>query len=484
MLLGIKQGLLRRLNAKKIKCGHNVVLNKRDVFEGNNVLADNITIKYSKLGYGTYVGHDSYISWAEIGKYCSIAPQVSTVIGRHPTRDFVSTHPAFFRVKNISNISFVEEDSYDDIKWLTNNSAIKVGNDVWIGQGARFTDGVTIGDGAIIAANSFVTKDVPAYTIVGGTPAVEIRKRFSEEEIEFLENLEWWDLPQTSIAMLAKYFKHVDGLRQYINDLGSEISVVIPNYNKGRYLHNCIKSINEQIVVPKEIIIVDDCSPDDSEKVYQELDKLYSNVVIVRQPKNGGVSKARNTGILHAKTKYVTYIDGDDYYYSKYKLLNELLLIKYYEQRENKDVLAYSRTVQVDDEGNYIKAYLDKNYYLNGSCFMQILSTWKSETIPRDFCIKKDLLVKAGLFNEGHSLYEDLELLLHIAKNTEVYYTNGEGTAYRQVGNGLSSAAREKHKQALDEIWGSFIKNLGMMDKFRFWVWKVCAKLRRMSLKK
>ena len=68
-----------------------------------------------------------------------------------------------------------------------------IGNDVWIGYHATIMAGVTIGDGAIIAANSTVTKDVEPYAIVGGNPAAPIRKRFSEEQILELLKLKWWD---------------------------------------------------------------------------------------------------------------------------------------------------------------------------------------------------------------------------------------------------------------------------------------------------
>ena len=70
---------------------------------------------------------------------------------------------------------------------------INIGNDVWIGYNATILAGVTIGDGAIIATNSTVIKDVEPYSIVGGNPANEIKKRFSEDTITKLLELKWWD---------------------------------------------------------------------------------------------------------------------------------------------------------------------------------------------------------------------------------------------------------------------------------------------------
>ena len=75
-----------------------------------------------------------------------------------------------------------------------------VGNDVWIGYGTTIMSGVTIGDGAIIATKSVVTKDVEPYAIVGGNPAKEIRKRFSEEKIKELLEIQRWDWPIEKIT--------------------------------------------------------------------------------------------------------------------------------------------------------------------------------------------------------------------------------------------------------------------------------------------
>ena len=81
-----------------------------------------------------------------------------------------------------------------------NKGDIVIGNDVWIGYKAIILAGVEIGDGAIIGTRALVTKDVPAYSIVGGVPAKIIRKRFSEDIINELEILKWWDWPKQKIA--------------------------------------------------------------------------------------------------------------------------------------------------------------------------------------------------------------------------------------------------------------------------------------------
>ena len=88
-----------------------------------------------------------------------------------------------------------------------NKGDIVIGNDVWIGYEAVIMAGVHIGDGAIIGTRTVVTKDVPPYTIVGGIPAKEIRKRFSPDITEQMQTLKWWDWPVDKIREFLPYLK-------------------------------------------------------------------------------------------------------------------------------------------------------------------------------------------------------------------------------------------------------------------------------------
>ena len=97
---------------------------------------------------------------------------------------------------------FFEEwklDVKDTTKAWDNKGDIVLGNDVWIGYEAVILAGVTIGDGAVVGARAVVTKDVPPYTIVGGVPAKPIRKRFSQEKIDTLLKIKWWNWPEERI---------------------------------------------------------------------------------------------------------------------------------------------------------------------------------------------------------------------------------------------------------------------------------------------
>ena len=121
-----------------------------------------------------------------IGKFCMIASDVKFIMngGNHLTKA-ISTYPFSIFGHGWEHAMDGKEHPY--------KGDTKIGNDVWIGYNSTIMPGITIGDGAIIATNSTVVKDVEPYTIVGGNPANEIKKRFSKNVIERLLKLKWWD---------------------------------------------------------------------------------------------------------------------------------------------------------------------------------------------------------------------------------------------------------------------------------------------------
>ena len=121
-----------------------------------------------------------------IGKFCMIASDVKFIMnGANHLSNAISTYP--FAVFGNGWESAMEGKTYP------NKGNIEIGNDVWIGYNATIMAGVKIGDGAIIATNATVVSDVKPYTIVGGNPAREIKKRFSPEIVERLLKLQWWN---------------------------------------------------------------------------------------------------------------------------------------------------------------------------------------------------------------------------------------------------------------------------------------------------
>ena len=128
-----------------------------------------------------------------IGKFCAIASGVEFIMnGANHRMNSVTTYPF-----NLMGNGW--EKATPTLTDLPYKGDTIVGNDVWIGQNVTIMPGINIGDGAIIAANAVVTKDVPAYHIVGGNPAKIIRKRFDDDLIKHLLSIKWWDWPKEKI---------------------------------------------------------------------------------------------------------------------------------------------------------------------------------------------------------------------------------------------------------------------------------------------
>ena len=171
----------------------NIILPKKEYYF---FMADNP--KFHKYEIGDYTYGEPIIedfgSKLKIGKFCSIARGVTILLGGEHNVFWNSTYPF--------------NEVFDEAKEIKGHPATKgdteIGNDVWIGTEAIILSGVTIGDGAVIAARSVVVKDVEPYTIVGGNPAKVIKKRFSAGQIDHLQSIQWWNWPIEKIKANAK----------------------------------------------------------------------------------------------------------------------------------------------------------------------------------------------------------------------------------------------------------------------------------------
>ena len=157
-------------------------------------LKEDIEKNYAQIGDWTY-GNPSVMRWGTdhkliVGKYSSIGPDVSIILGGNHRHDWITTsqlpaetfqaYKKFPKAKDIKNFIYSKGD-------------IIIGNDVWIGAKSIILSGLKIGDGAVIAAGSVVSSDIKPYTIVAGNPAREVKKRFSNDVIEKLLTIKWWD---------------------------------------------------------------------------------------------------------------------------------------------------------------------------------------------------------------------------------------------------------------------------------------------------
>ena len=162
----------------------------------NDFVSDPVQFEKNNVLYHYPINHDKLI----IGKFCSIASGARFLLtSANHTSKSLSTYP--FPI-------FFEEWDLDKKQVASawdNKGDIVIGNDVWIGYEAVVLSGVHIGDGAIIGSRAVVTKDVAPYSVVGGIPAKEVKRRFAEETIEKLQKIQWWNWPFDKIQRFLPY---------------------------------------------------------------------------------------------------------------------------------------------------------------------------------------------------------------------------------------------------------------------------------------
>lgn len=157
-------------NNSKISWRSNIV---NTSLEGHNTIQKEANLIGCILGYGTYIERGTQLINVKLGRYSSIAPGVKNIGGNHPTKEHVSTYPGFYSASTTDAVSFVKTQKFEEFKYIDEDKKFlnSIGNDVWIGTDAVIMQGVTVGDGVVVAAGALVTKDVPPYAIVGGVPA-------------------------------------------------------------------------------------------------------------------------------------------------------------------------------------------------------------------------------------------------------------------------------------------------------------------------
>lgn len=155
-----------------------------------------------------------------MGRYCSVGRNCEIGVAAHPT-EFLSSHSFQYHAALFPNW-----ETYKNLERKTRflaHSTTVIGNDVWIGAQSVIIAGMKIGDGAIVAANSVVTRDVEPYSIVGGSPAKVIRMRFDPDVIAKLTRLKWRELPIEKLS--GAPFNDVRAAIEHIQKLRSTSTV-------------------------------------------------------------------------------------------------------------------------------------------------------------------------------------------------------------------------------------------------------------------
>ena len=170
-----------------------------DAGKVKNGKVGNSNIEIGRYTYG--YENMSIKQWGEgaslkIGSFSSIADRLTVFLGGNHRVDWITTFP-------FGHIFQDELGGTEIVGHPKSNGEIIIGNDVWIASNVTIMSGIKIGDGAVIAANCMVVKDIAAYEIWGGNPAKKVKTRFSEEVINSLKQLKWWEWEVEIIKKLA-----------------------------------------------------------------------------------------------------------------------------------------------------------------------------------------------------------------------------------------------------------------------------------------
>lgn len=179
------------------------------VIDKKAAVGNGAVIVNSTIGKYSYIYGSSLIE-TDMGAFCSIAAGCSIGGGKHPT-DWVSTSPVFYKGRNVLCKNY-SQNVFSEYARTT------IGNDVWIGAKCMIKGGITIGDGAIIGMGSVVTHDVPPYEIWAGNPAKCIRKRFDDEIVSKLLQLQWWNWDEEKLHQYGDLFQNPNELLKKLEE--------------------------------------------------------------------------------------------------------------------------------------------------------------------------------------------------------------------------------------------------------------------------
>ena len=167
----------------------------------------------AEVGDFTYATNPRIWTWGQraqlyIGSFCSIGSNVQFLLGGEHHTEWMTTYPFNVLLKDVYPSGEICAKTKGDIT---------IGNDVWIGNDAKILSGVTVGTGAVVASSAVVTKDVEPYTVVGGVPAREIKRRFPQKEAYEIYCMRWWDWPDEKLAAAIPVltYESVDALVEF-----------------------------------------------------------------------------------------------------------------------------------------------------------------------------------------------------------------------------------------------------------------------------
>lgn len=233
-------------------------------------------------------------------------------------------------------------------------------------------------------------------------------------------------------------------------------SIIVPIYNVEKYISQCVESLVKQCCSDKfEILLINDGSTDNSKKICDKLSEKYDNVFVFLK-ENGGLSDARNYGILKARGEYLIFVDGDDWINHDNLLLKASCLIK----EKSFDYIIFGACKYVEDNKKYIYENQVDLTKITSNYDENLLYFIESQTYSMSACtkiMKKDFIIENNLFFKKGIYSEDLEWYLRVVQYAKsVYAIPGDYYVYRQRNNSITTSISEKN----------FVDNINILEEY------------------
>ena len=244
--------------------------------------------------------------------------------------------------------------------------------------------------------------------------------------------------------------------------MNKKVAIIIPNYNKADYIEECIQSAVKQTYKNLEIIVVDDCSTDDSVAKIKRMVQKYKNIKLFALKKNSGVSAARNFGVKKTNAEYLTFLDSDDVYINKDKIKNEVNLA-------NNKTIVFSQWVPLNLNGEPLEyTRFEKNPYNSCLAISKILSICMPPNKQlRGYMIPKQLFLELKGYDTKLTHYEDFDLQCRLVLNGKLKYTGKIGEGYR-IGTGGLSSKLSNATEVIAKIQNKYYLELNMLQKIKY----------------
>ena len=224
-----------------------------------------------------------------------------------------------------------------------------------------------------------------------------------------------------------------------------KISVYITVYNVGSFLSKAIASVISQTLKPYEIVIIDDCSTDNSQDIIRNYYNKYPDLIKpIYNNKNLGITKSRNIALSHCSGEIITYLDGDDIYYP------EKIKLEYGMLKKNTELkCVFSNFNYIDENGNNIGQFASVDEQpISGEIFSSVFARQmnvRSGGSLRSEMFYKDCLIKTGLYDEKLLFWDDWDLHIRMSKYYQFGYCPNINSAYRKWSGSINAMPLEYH---------------------------------------